>query len=152
MSMFGRSNNNPQPATPAATPAVREEVTRTTTSTDSGTNVIAKGTTIKGDVDTTGNLRLEGKVKGHLRCTGTLTLGQGAIVEGDLIATKAELSGEVNGNVEVSELLTLKATANIKGDIFTSKLVIEVGAVFNGNCNMGAATKQLNLGQQAAGK
>lgn len=150
MSMFNRSSSTPStPSQPVASSTRAEEPTRNT---GSVTNIIGKGTVIKGDLDTTSDLRLDGQVKGHLRCSGMLTISGGAIVDGDLIAQKAEISGEILGNVEVAELLTLKSTANIKGDIFTNKLVIEVGAVFNGTCNMGGAAKQISLDKQAGAK
>ena len=158
MSMFGRSSNATPNAPTAASASNTGQQEQQREQTSGGTNVanaqtlVSKGTVIKGDIETAGNLRIDGKVKGHIKCSGTLVLGPGAHIEGDLLALKAEVAGDVHGNVEATELLTLKATANIKGDLYTAKLVIEVGAMFNGNCNMGAATKQINVGQQAASK
>jgi len=151
MSMFNRNSGAPATSS-AAGPVSAQNDEPVRQPAGSVTNIIGKGTIIKGDLETSSDLRLDGKVKGHLRCTGTLSLSSGAVIDGDLVAQKAEISGEVLGNVEVTELLTLKPTANIKGDIFASKLVIEVGAVFNGTCNMGGAAKQISLDKQASGK
>jgi cytoskeletal protein CcmA (bactofilin family) len=47
-----------------------------------------------------------------------------------------EISGRVDGTISVEGLLSFKSTAVVDGEITTSKLIIEVGAVFNGNCHM----------------
>ena len=49
----------------------------------------------------------------------------------------------VKGKTTVAEMLFLKATAKVNGDILTGKLVVEVGASFTGNCNMGPMIKDL---------
>ena len=57
----------------------------------------------------------------------------------------------IDGNIEIGELLTLKKTAVINGDIVTNKLVIELGAFFNGKCVMGAATRNLKVADAGKG-
>jgi cytoskeletal protein CcmA (bactofilin family) len=108
-------------------------------------NVIGKGTTITGDIETSGDIRLDGKLEGNLFCKAKVVLGQHAVLEGNLSAQNAELSGEVIGKVEVTELLTLKNSSTIHGDINTGKLVIEAGSKFNGSCKMGAVSKEVSL-------
>jgi cytoskeletal protein CcmA (bactofilin family) len=54
-----------------------------------------------------------------------------------------EISGTVNGTISIESLLTLKSTAVVEGDISTNKLVIEVGAKFNGNCHMLKKTPEI---------
>ena len=63
--------------------------------------------------------------------------GHGSHVEGNIIAQDADIEGEVKGKVDITELLILKATSVVHGDIATGKLVVEPGAIFNGNCRMG---------------
>lgn len=104
-------------------------------------NIIGKGTQLDGNVTTTGNLRVEGTVKGSINTKAKVVLGSTSIVEGDILAQNAEVSGEVQGTIRVSGLLTLKPTAVVGGDIITGKLVFEEGAKFNGKCNMGGAAK-----------
>ena len=55
----------------------------------------------------------------------------------------ADLEGKLNGKIEVDELLSLKSTAKLQGEISTNKLSIEPGAIFSGNCKMGAVLKDL---------
>lgn len=99
-------------------------------------NIINAGTTITGDLNSEGDMRIDGTVKGYVTSKARLVLGNTCRVEGDIKAVNLELSGEVNGNIYVTELLTIKATAKINGDIVSNKLIIEAGAEFNGNCSM----------------
>ncbi|MTI31922.1 bactofilin family protein [Xanthovirga aplysinae] len=100
-------------------------------------NIISKGTVIRGDIETYGNLRVEGELVGNVKSKAKVILGQTARVEGNLYSQYAEVEGEVKGYVEVTETLVLKSSAVINGDIIANKLVVETGAVFNGNCKMG---------------
>jgi cytoskeletal protein CcmA (bactofilin family) len=100
-------------------------------------NMIGKGTLITGDIETAGNLRIDGKLKGNIHSKAKVALGNGAMVDGNVYAQNADIEGEVTGVLEISDTLVLKATAVIKGDIITNKLVVEAGAKFNGTCRMG---------------
>jgi cytoskeletal protein CcmA (bactofilin family) len=99
-------------------------------------NLLGAGTTIKGDIKSNGDIRIDGSLFGSVQSKGKIILGPTGIIEGELICQNAELSGTVKANISVNELLTLKATAKISGDISTNKLAIEPGAKFSGSCNM----------------
>jgi cytoskeletal protein CcmA (bactofilin family) len=99
-------------------------------------NIINAATTILGDLNSEGDMRIDGTVKGYISSKARLVLGTTCRIEGDIKAANLELSGEVNGNIYVTELLTVKATAKINGDIVSTKLIIEAGAEFNGKCSM----------------
>ena len=114
-------------------------------------NMISKGTTLTGDLEAFGNIRLEGKMVGNLTSKSKVILGQTAELEGNVYAKNAELEGSVRGTLEITETLTLKSTAVVHGDIIYGKLVVEAGAALNGTCKMveqasngKAPKKQLN--------
>ena len=109
-------------------------------------NTIGKGTFLEGNIETFGNIRIEGKVTGNVKSKSKVALGHSSHVQGNIIAQNADIEGEVKGKIEIAELLVLKATAIINGDIVTGKLVVEPGAVFNGTCKMGAAVKDIKIG------
>lgn len=113
-------------------------------------NVIGKGTVLEGNIETYGNLRVEGRVIGNVKSKSKVALGANSHVEGNIVSQNADIEGEVKGKLEISEVLVLKATAVIIGDISTGKLVVEPGAVFNGSCKMGAAVKDIKLGDHAS--
>lgn len=109
-------------------------------------NTIGKGTVLEGNIETYGNIRIEGKVIGNVKSKSKVALGNSSNIQGNITAQNADIEGEVKGKIEISELLVLKATAIINGDIVTGKLVVEPGAVFNGSCKMGAAVKDIKTG------
>tara|TARA_B100000287_G_scaffold146646_2_gene138386 strand:+ start:6084 stop:6452 length:369 start_codon:yes stop_codon:yes gene_type:complete len=100
-------------------------------------NIIGEGTVLKGNLKTSGNVRLEGKVLGDISSSSKVACGETSIVDGNVNAENAEIAGKVTGKVIVSELLILKSSASIHGDISTNNLIIESGANFNGACSMG---------------
>ena len=100
-------------------------------------NLIGNGTTVKGDIDSNGDIRIDGHLIGSLKSNGKVVIGQTGVMEGDLNCKQAEISGVVKGNIITDELTTLKATSKVEVDLKTSQLLIEVGAQFTGKCVMG---------------
>ena len=100
-------------------------------------NLIGTGTVIRGNIETAGDIRVDGTLIGKLTAKAKIVLGESAIVEGDIFCQNADISGAVLGNILVDDLLTLKPTCRMHGDVVTKKLVIEAGADFTGNCKMG---------------
>ncbi len=110
-------------------------------------NIIGKGTILEGNIETFGNIRVEGKLIGNVKTKSKAAFGPSAHIEGNVLAQNAEIEGHVTGMVEISDLLILKATSVIDGDIVTNKLIVESGASFNGSCKMGVKTKEIKIGQ-----
>jgi len=100
-------------------------------------NIIGAGTSIKGNIKSDGDLRIDGSLEGNISAAGRIVIGKSGIVIGSVECSKADVSGKIEGRITVKELLALKATSEIQGDIVTSKLSIEPGAEFNGTCKMG---------------
>ena len=109
-------------------------------------NNIGKGTILTGNIETYGNIRIEGRAKGDVKSKSKVVLGESSHVDGNIIAQNAEIFGEVKGRVEISDVLTLKATAVVHGDIITGKLIVDSGAKFNGSCKMGGAMGEIHIG------
>lgn len=104
-------------------------------------NLIGVGTSITGDINSSGDLRIDGSVKGNVYSKARLVLGPNGKIDGDIHAQNAEIQGSVKGKLMVGEILFLKNSALINGDILTNKLVVESGAEFNGNCIMKSASR-----------
>lgn len=111
-------------------------------------NIIGKETTIEGNITTSGNVRIEGKLIGNLITKAKAVLGNESKLEGKIVAQNAEIAGTLEGTIEISELLILKPTAVVKGDIITKKLVFEKEARFNGKCIMMDEIKQENINRK----
>ena len=112
-------------------------------------NIIGGGTTIKGDIDCNGDMRIDGKVTGNINVSGKIVIGTTGVINGQITCKNSEIEGKVDGKLFVGELLMLKSTAAILGDIATAKLAIEPGATFTGNCKMdGSKAPQADVEQK----
>lgn len=100
-------------------------------------NIIGNGTMIKGEIESNGDIRIDGKVIGSLKSTGKVVVGQNGYIEGDVRCKQADFSGMVKGTITVEELTSLKSTSRVEGELVTKQLYIEVGALFTGKCEMG---------------
>ena len=100
-------------------------------------NLIGNGTVFKGDIESNGDIRIDGKLIGSVKSNGKVSIGPTGIIEGDLTCKQAEISGNVKGNIHTEELTALKSTSVVEVDLTTKQLLIEVGAQFTGKCIMG---------------
>jgi cytoskeletal protein CcmA (bactofilin family) len=112
--------------------------------TSESTTIIGAGTTISGNIESKGDIRVDGVLIGNLHSGAKILIGPDGNVEGDLHGLHADILGKVTGKIKVEELLQLRDNANIKGDIYAGKLHIEPSVTFNGHCFMGANVVELN--------
>ncbi len=118
---------------------------------DTSINLISAGTIIEGEIKSAGDIRIDGSIIGSVISKAKIVIGATGKIEGDIQCQNADISGTLNGKVQVAEMLHLKSTALVNGDIHTGKLVVEVGAAFTGNCNMGPMVKDIkNVDKQPA--
>ena len=108
-------------------------------------NLITKGTTMEGNLESNGNIRIDGIIKGNVDSEAKIVLGPSSRIEGDVVAQNAEIEGELKGNIRVFDTLILKPSSLIHGDITTNKLIVESGAAFNGACRMGVSATNSKL-------
>ena len=108
-------------------------------------NAISKGTTLRGTVETSGSIRIDGEIIGDIKTQAKIVLGESSRVEGNIWAKNADIGGIVEGKVEVGETLILKPNCKIQGDIVTNTLIVESGAKFSGQCDIGGNSKQIKL-------
>ena len=106
-------------------------------------NSIAIGSKLEGNLTSSGDVRVDGSLKGAIKTAGKLVLGDTGFIEGEIKCKSAIIGGEIQGTIQTEELLNLRATAKLSGEIITSKLAIEPGAVFSGKCSMGPVIKDI---------
>jgi cytoskeletal protein CcmA (bactofilin family) len=99
-------------------------------------NRIVAGTKIHGEIETKGDIRIDGTVVGTLNILGKLVLGTNGKIEGEIKCKNAEVMGTIEGEIHVSELLSLKASSSLTGDVIINKISIEPGAKISGTINM----------------
>lgn len=106
-------------------------------STSGGNSLIGAGTTIKGDLVSNGDVRIDGTLIGNITGSAKVLIGQDGVVEGDIEGQQADILGKVTGKLVIRELLNLRGDAHIRGNIHAGKLQIEPTVTFNGQCHMG---------------
>ena len=99
-------------------------------------NHIANGTSLRGTIEASGGLRIDGKVEGDVIAIGKLVIGEKGRIEGTINCKDAEVEGTVNGNISASGLLYFKATARVIGNIDANQMKIDPGARHNGHMNI----------------
>ncbi len=99
---------------------------------------LGKGVDFKGVVNFDGTIRIDGRVEGEVHTTGTLIVGEQAIVKGIVSAGTLMTSGKINGTVTATAKIHIQKHGVLIGDIRTPGISIEDGAHFHGMCDMGA--------------
>lgn len=94
-------------------------------------SVLSSDLTIKGNLETTGDIQIEGTVEGDIRAH-LLTVGEGATVRGEVVADDLVVNGRVVGRVRGLKV-RLTSTARVEGDIIHKTIAIESGAHFEGS-------------------
>jgi cytoskeletal protein CcmA (bactofilin family) len=120
------------------------------TSNGTGATLISSGTTLKGDISSNSDLRIDGTVIGNIKSSAKIIIGSTGVVEGDIAGNQTDIAGKVSGNVRSKELLQLKGQCVVTGNLYAGKLQIEPSATFNGQCHMGANIVEMNNNEQQA--
>jgi cytoskeletal protein CcmA (bactofilin family) len=120
--MFGSKNDKSSPNGAPVSPNV--------------SNSIVEGTSIKGDISASNDIRIDGILIGKLDCKGRVIIGQQGKIDGEITCINAIIEGTFTGTLDVKELLTVKETGVINGDVSCDKLFIQTGALFNTTCVM----------------
>ncbi len=117
----------------------KSKPTKNTGTAEPGTEtcLVTKGTSIEGKFTSTDNVRFDGKMKGEFSCTKRLVMGDGARIEGNVMAQDATIMGRINGEVIVKGSLHLKSTAFIEGNIQAKTMIVDEGARYVGECKIG---------------
>ena len=101
-------------------------------SSDTPQNVLNADVELQGTLQFSGELSFDGKLDGDIHSAGSLTLGDNAVVQGNLNVHSVVVRGKINGNVIAQDKIDLKAKTELFGDIRAARLVIEEGVTFVG--------------------
>ncbi len=112
------------------------------------TAFIDEGSEIEGRYSFTGTVMLNGRFKGEIVSTGTLIVGDKAVVNATVQAAIVLINGEVTGNVSASERVELRGEARLFGDVDAPSVAIEEGVLFEGQCKMAKAKRPENGGRE----
>jgi cytoskeletal protein CcmA (bactofilin family) len=98
--------------------------------------IIGEGTEIRGTIQATGVIRIDGTLEGSIVHQGDLIIGPKGRVTADIRSKGLAVAGEVRGNVETDDKLELLPGARLYGDIRCGHLVVHEGAMFHGRSLM----------------
>lgn len=115
----------PQPPRPPAPPPTPQPA-----ATQIDESVISRRLKIIGNMETEDDIQVHGEVQGDIRAR-TLTVAEGATVEGVVTAATVQITGTIKGQVEADHV-RIAATGFMNGDILYTTLSMEEGAVLDG--------------------
>jgi len=101
-----------------------------------GYSVIDDELTISGDINTEGTIRVDGRVEGSMHRAGTLIIGAGGTVIGNVDAQEVVIGGELCGSVTASERIEVQPKASVQGDIRAAAVLLAEGATVHGHVSV----------------
>ncbi|MBI2215111.1 MAG: polymer-forming cytoskeletal protein [Acidobacteria bacterium] len=105
-----------------------------------------RGSTFRGELEFEDTMRIDGRFIGKVISKNELIVGDSANIEGEVLVGSVAISGTVRGKIKVTGRVEIHRNGRVYCDIETPALIIEEGAIFEGNCVMvkdaakGAAT------------
>ena len=97
---------------------------------------ISAGTTVKGEISSLNDIRIDGAVEGKIYSKGKIVVGENSVVTGSLLCANVDLWGKMEGDIYVKDTMTLNGAASVNGNINVRKFQVEMGAQINGTCHM----------------
>ena len=135
MALFStRKPESAEPVSPARPEPLQSN--STLTSARSG-GLLSRGVSIVGSVKFHDQLLIDGEVKGDIKSTGTLTIGEHASIHGEVRSKSVTVQGTVEGNIFATERCELRAGCTLHGDIEAPRLVVDENATFLGSAKVG---------------
>jgi cytoskeletal protein CcmA (bactofilin family) len=96
-----------------------------------------RGSSFKGELEFEDTMRIDGRFNGKIVSKNELIVGESATIEGDVHVGRIAISGTVIGRIVAAQRVEIHRNGKVYSDVDTPALVIEEGAIFQGNCVMG---------------
>lgn len=101
-----------------------------------GDTVIGNEAYFQGTLTAKGSLRVDGRIDGSIVDAKIVTIGKTGKVKGDVSCEICYVCGEVRGNITALDHVEALAGSRVDGDMRAPRIMLEEGAIFNGNCSM----------------
>lgn len=129
------ANPTPEPPRPAPPPPTIEPARPAPPVGEQAT--IGKGLSIKGEINGTESLFIDGKVEGSINLPGNrVTVGRNGHVSASVIAREIVILGKIRGNITASDRVDIRAEGALTGDVAAARISIEDGAYFKGGIDI----------------
>jgi len=96
-----------------------------------------EGTDFNGELKFRDTMRIDGRFRGKISSKSVLIIGKSADIEAEIAVSNVSINGRVNGKIVADKKIEIHSKGRVYCDITTPNLIIEDGAFFHGNCNMG---------------
>lgn len=113
-----------------------------------GFSVVDDKLVIHGDLDTNGTIRVDGQVSGSLHRAGTLIVGAGGTVVGNVEAREVIVAGAIHGNVNARGRVEIEPGAVVNGEIHATTMFLHDGGTANGYLAIGGEPQAPVRGRQ----
>src|SRR3990167_2141237 len=116
-----------------------------------------RGVKLEGTLELAGTFRVDGEVKGTVRCKERLIVGENGLLEGEIEGSLISVSGKIKGTVRATNRVELLPSGVIEGEVHPPCLVIEAGGGLESPCptkapaNPSAVPQPLGLRVQPTG-
>ncbi len=97
---------------------------------------LGEDTVFSGTLSFNGVVRIDGKMDGEVNTDDTLIVGENGILEADIIAGTVICRGKIKGTIKASKRIEIHTNSEVVGNISAPALLVENGAIFDGNCDM----------------
>jgi cytoskeletal protein CcmA (bactofilin family) len=104
-----------------------------------------RGASFKGELEFEDTMRIDGRFNGRITSKNELVVGESAQIEGEIHVGRVAISGTVIGKIVADQRVEIHRNGKVYSDIDTPALIIEEGAIFQGNCVMGEKSKGSNV-------
>lgn len=98
--------------------------------------ILGEGTTFNGNLFFKDSLKINGNFIGVINSSGTLIIGEDALVQANVIANTVIINGTIKGDVFAEDKIEMLSNGRVYGNIKARKVKIADGVVFNGKCEI----------------
>jgi cytoskeletal protein CcmA (bactofilin family) len=112
-------------------------------------SIIGPDASLRGNYNSKNSVHVDGEIYGNLTCEESVIVGEKGMIRGNLVGRTILVGGKIKGNITATERVELQMTSHVEGDISTPRLLIEEGAVYEGNCQMEDAIKVVDMPKAA---
>ncbi len=99
-------------------------------------SALGAGTMIEGRFSFEAPVRIDGSLKGEIKSSSALIVGENAVVNANIKVGALIILGSVEGEIEANDLIEIRSGGTLLGDIVTKRIALEEGGVFSGRCTM----------------
>jgi len=126
----------PHPGTAQAAPPITPPAQKIVAPQAPAATYLDRGTMISGKLHFEGTARIDGNIDGEIDGK-EITIGESAVATAQIRADSIVVCGKVKGEITATQRVEIRSTAKVIGNITAPKLIVEEGAIFEGQCSMG---------------